>query len=743
MVQLYIQYTDGNYYLLDLEETETINFKLTVKDLSDITKIFAPFTQSFSLKATDKNKMLCGFIGNEKIQQINNTREFNAKIYIAGFLFQSGVLKFKETNYELKEQKSFKTNFASNLTGISERLGDLKIQDLFDLTDPMLSLNWSTLNLKSRMTSVQSGTMANGVVLKVGIPFISNNRIWGWNEDNLNIIDNIAYNKTVLDTNKIELTEVRPAISYMTIMNHLLLKIGSPVICPLFDKSVVNDLYAWCNSENLVLPKVLSYPLFNYSALSYSRYDTKDEIVGISVPTSPKWEITVEQISGVFKIKRDTNAYRPSDWSDGFDINFTFDNLIALEGNTTKIKVVLKNATNGIEIDSKEIDNNVYTFRVLDPFSGASMLDTNGELFVKFEILPITLAKWDTITVQTVQKFRVDRKVALAGKRVTRASFSATSTNNTSSAALGGNKINLISTLPDMKCIDFLKSFFLTFNISVISTGKEDNSMYWLTPSDIQETNKEYSKRIVDYTKFTDVATVNKKETNEYNQYLFSHANSKYYESLFGDGTAFGSLAYPATITGKPNKFEVKTSYSILKQANTFVHPSTVKSCLAFERDNAEILPNGAVRYKPVFGEFTLFYLKPKDLNFNTLSVQNTPAENAELFGVLEATYKDPSSGKTLAFGGNEFDFDSLYLNYYKDLIEKLLKPNTFLSEFSLVLPANEIFLNFANINQGESNIPTGFRAQNEIIIGEQRYELSDATIDLTTGKTKLTLLNF
>jgi len=60
-----------------------------------------------------------------------------------------------------------------------------------------------------------------------------------------------------------------------------------------------------------------------------------------------------------------------------------------------------------------------------------------------------------------------------------------------------------------------------------------------------------------------------------------------------------------------------------------------------------------------------------------------------------------------------------------------------------LNLTPNEIFLNFANLNQGESNIPTGFRAQNEIIIGEQRYQLVDSTIDLTTGKTKLTLLNF
>ena len=72
-----------------------------------------------------------------------------------------------------------------------------------------------------------------------------------------------------------------------------------------------------------------------------------------------------------------------------------------------------------------------------------------------------------------------------------------------------------------------------------------------------------------------------------------------------------------------------------------------------------------------------------------------------------------------------------------------LLKKNTYLSEFILTLPPNEIFLNFSNLTQGESNIPTGFRGQNEIIISEQRYMLSDSTIDLTSGKTKLSLINF
>lgn len=745
MVQLYIKHTDDNYYLLDLEDSESINYKLTVKDLNDITKIFSPFTQSFNIKATDKNKILCGFVGNEKILRANNTGEFDSMIYISGFLFQSGKLSFEESDYEFLDQKSFKTNFASNLTSLTDKLGDLTIQDLFGDFDPILKVDWNKNVLKDRLSSVKNYTLSNGIEFKYGIPFISNNRVWTYDDENLAIVDNIAYQKdrSVNSVNFINLAEVRPAVNYMLIMNHLLLKIGTPVICPIFDKSEVKDLFAWCNSESLIVPNASAFPLINYTALTYLRYDEKDQISGVDIPANPKWQITGGSTTGIFKVKRDPAVYLTNRWSDGFDINLKINSLIPLEGTETKIKIVLKNATTGIEIDSQEITGNTYTYRLLDPVGKPTILDSNGEIFLRFEILPSTLVSWSNIEFKTVQKFRYDSKGAFGIQVTTRASFSATALNNTSSASLGGNTLNLITTLPKMKCTDFLKSFFNTFNISVIATGLNDQSMYWLTPSDIQEVNKPYSKRIVDYTPYVDVAVLSKKKANQYNQYVFNHFASKYYDAVYDDGTRFGSLSYPEIAPAKPTKFEVKTEYSLLKQATTFNHPGTAKTCLGFSRDAPTVLDNGGNRYKPVYEEMTLFYLQPKSLGLNTLAVEYSATANAQLFSVLEASFKNSFNGKILGFGADGIDTDSLYLNYYKTFIELLLSPNTYKSEFTLTLPPNEIFLNFANLNQGESNIPTGFRPQNEIIIGEQRYSLQDCTIDLTTGKAKLTQLNF
>ena len=735
MVQIYIKHTDNNYYVLDLDSDEAINSKLTVRDLGDISKIFSPFTQSFNIKATDKNKILCGFIGNEKIARVNTTGVFDAMIYISGFLYQAGKLTFDEMDYVLSEQKSFKTNFASNLTSLTDKLGDLTVQDLFD-ADPLLKIDWNITEMRTLMGSVQNKTLANGIEFKYGIPFISNNRKWTYNDSDLGIIDNIAFKASRTTVNQISILEVRPAINFMSIMRHLINKIGVPVTSPIFDKPEVKDAFVWCNSETLVDQNATALPLVNYSALTYLRFDVKDTGIGGTTPPlqgEERWLITGGGANGVFKATQNNAAIRHANWSDGFNINLTFNEVLSLDGTEPKIKVILKNSITAIAIDSQEVTTNVYSFRLLN-----TMLDSSGELFFKFDILPMTLVSWERIEFQTVQIFSYKKRTLFIVGKV-EATFTATALNLTASASLGGNQFNLITTLPKMKCTDFLKSFFKTFNISVISTGKQDQSMFWLTPSDIQEVNKEYSKRVVDYTQFVDTATLTKGKSNEYNQYAFSHFNTKY----FGDGLSFGSLNYPeATPPNKPTKFEVKTDYSILNQGASFTHPSGAKTCFGFSNDTPTVLENGAVRYKPVYEEFTLFYLQGKSLEFNTLSIELAPNTNAELNSVLEASYRNSFNGKTLAFGAVNINTDSLYLNYYSTFIEMLLKANTYKSEFTLTLPPNEIFLNFANLTQGESNIPTGFRPQNEIIIGEQRYTLVDSTINLTTGKTKLTLLN-
>ena len=732
MVQIYVKYKDGNFYLLDLKQGESVNLKTTVKELNDITKIFSPFTQSFKIPATDKNKILFGFYGNEKIQG-NSSRDFDCNIYVGGFIFESGKLSVEEIAGD-----EYKADFGSTVSGLVDKIGDATIQDAFLPYDDKLKIVWNVNTLRSGLQTISNLTLSNGLDFSWGIPFISNNRVLL----SSGTVDNISYNQTRNNTNEnfIKLSEVRPAVTYLTILKQLILKYDLNVICPLFEKTELKELFAYCTNEKFVIPEQSFFRLENYLALVYDRFDKlENTISGYRLPgeSETKWLINLTQASGVFTVSRNPNQYFDgrNNWGDGFDIFVEIKNLVSLENTTPSVKVNIRDAVSNTLYNSITIENTERTvaFRFLD-----SLLNSKGSVQYYVEILPQNLVTWSSIDVENVQNYRkdVDRWF---GKAVQRAKYRLTAENKTLSTNLGGNKINLISLLPKIKAIDFLRSFFKTFNISIIPTGLEDNSMYWLTPENIKEINQPYSKRIVTY---DNGELGSKKKANDFNQYIFAHKESKYYESVYGDGTRFGSLTYPSITPAKPRKYEVKTDYSILKQSNTFLN-GIVRTCLAFELEGATVEDNGAIRYKPVYDEFTLMYLKQKSLNGLPVGSEASKNSNYQINSLLEANFVNYTNGKTLAFGGENGLNDSLYLNYYKDFIELLLDGNTYKSEFTLTLPPNEIFLNFANTNQNESNIPTGFRAQNEIIIGEQRYQLVDSTIDLTTGKTKLTLLNF
>jgi hypothetical protein len=80
---------------------------------------------------------------------------------------------------------------------------------------------------------------------------------------------------------------------------------------------------------------------------------------------------------------------------------------------------------------------------------------------------------------------------------------------------------------------------------------------------------------------------------------------------------------------------------------------------------------------------------------------------------------------------------NTLYKKYYEEQIQRLLNVNTMEHNFEMMLPASEMVVSKDTLIQ-----PNGFRLQNTIIIGETKFEILEANMDKTTGKTKVKLLN-
>ena len=57
--------TDGeNYYKIDPAQNEPIDMKFILKDTTDLSKIFSPFSLSFTFPGTLNNQRIFQFIGN-------------------------------------------------------------------------------------------------------------------------------------------------------------------------------------------------------------------------------------------------------------------------------------------------------------------------------------------------------------------------------------------------------------------------------------------------------------------------------------------------------------------------------------------------------------------------------------------------------------------------------------------------------------------------------------------------------
>ncbi len=118
--------------------------------------------------------------------------------------------------------------------------------------------------------------------------------------------------------------------------------------------------------------------------------------------------------------------------------------------------------------------------------------------------------------------------------------------------------------------------------------------------------------------------------------------------------------------------------------------------------------------------------------NFNTGSTVN----QLQTYNKVSIVYNDSPTGYTNSLGySNEVDvFDStfifnnnLFTNYYQFEIDKIYNPNSRLYEYNCVLPPYEI---------------NRFSLTNIIRIGDKKYTIEEADLNIVDGKTKLTLMN-
>lgn len=742
------------YNKLDLHKDESLNLKYTQKDLQDLSKIFAPFSQGFQFPATPKNRAIFGFFGDTDVIKINKEAKFPAKIYTGGILNQTGFIKLENLSYINKKPSDFSGSFASNMTNLKDKIGNDYLEDITD--EPVL-VTWDYEGVQNMVKSAQAQTI-DGVYVKYFVPLVSINRVWGYDlTDNSQLLDNIAYRPTTSPDsfNLIRPEELRPVVHYSAIMDFIKKKYGLTIISPLESRQEYKDLTVWCNAERIVNNSYTVLPILKQFG-GRGMYDTKNEG---GVPADKKYTVTANLLNNTVNIyKSNSTSAQRNEWVQKaiqFRVRF---NSVSITGDNVDIPsvnvqivrasddVVL--LTNNFELEGNDFD---CVTQIDDELWGAG---TNLEFYIRVQFLQPT--SWSTCDLRAFWRY-YDGKTGAFSRKVYAWYYHDSIANNNSSF-ISTNKVDLIKSLPKIKVSDFLSSHFKSFNISVFDTSPDDSELFWLTPEDIKSKNNVYSKAVLDYTKYVNNKIINKEKPNDYNYYNFKHAESNYFSNkkyLEAFSLEYGQTVYPAVKPADAQEFKVETGFSIIP-------PVTVKgatgliTAYGFTDAAPDVLDTGEARYTPNYDELTLFYSHGSTpcetlaylgfkLIYVSLGVYRKVKGVYPLTGYMKVT---PVNKNGYSFGFSVLNINgtdktnSLYSRYYSEQTERLLDPNVLSQTFDLNLPPSEIYLNDSSTSGG-AGVPSGFRLQNDIIIGENLFSIIDATIDITTGKSKIKFLNY
>ena len=738
--EVYVSVDGIDYNRLELTKNESILMKYILKDTTNLSKIFSPFSQSFTFKGSLHNQRILNFFGNTTVLSENRSNVFFCKIYVNSLLSERGLLKITDIRYDNGFILSYTGNFTTELLSLNDRIGDDEISDL--PTNPVLVD--SSPNGVYRSIIVREPTPTDprqGIKATYYTPLISNNRIFQsvTGDENGEFLDNVSFDERINTTDSIKASELNFAVNGKSIIDMIRDKYNLNVVMPLDNEVYYNDWFVHCNKPTKGVFNGSEFVLKNNFG-SLQIYDSK--LSGFLQET-PKYDIAYNSSSNVFTVNR--NPLFDVYWNDFFEIEITLKDTKADRGAESV------NIESHIELKNGAIAGSVTTD--LTEEKTVIRMRLNDNAFVNNTVdFKVIINTSESIT-WTGSDFRfkfeaVNDKVNVFNNNAY-VKWSKDSLNNDNSSLMNQSLISLYDSIPTTKVTDFLRDFFKCFNISVFTDG---NKLFWLTPKDLKEKNKEYTKKEVDYTKYLRSLKLTKEVANDFNYYSFKHKSSKYksnadYKSL--RGVEFGSLSYPdIKPTRQLNEFKVETKFSIIEQLPVFGNPS-FKTSYGFTNDKPEIAPTGEVRYTPNTEDLTIFFCNRK-VRLNRDERVGFLAFNSS--GVLTnnplSFYLDTSpvhySGFSFGFGLiQEATERSLYADFYREQTERFLNANTLLHSFELELPANELVLNRSNDTQGESNIPDGFRLQNDVIIQDKRYSIIEATIDKTNGKTFLKLLNY
>ena len=361
-VKLYIE---GNQ--VDLFNDEKITLNQTIQNISDISKTFADFSQSFSLPASNGNNRIFQHYYNSDVDgTFNPNIRKLAKIELGSFDFKFGVVQLEDVKVKDGQPYSYSIRFYSATVNLSDRFGD------DELTALDLSAFDHAYNVSTVMGATKGETLFSGDVY---YPLISSVRNYEIGTANTNDITTTG--------GAIVYTDLKPALRLNRILDAIETKYSVTFTRPFFNRAVFDNLFMWLHRDS---GKVNSTG--DAVTVDLTTKGNLEDITGVSVDLTAN---SVSVVNGSYQVRIKIDPETGFDLVP-YNIQLLVDGVVTAEAT---------NVTNTFTLPYGVFTNatpKVFTFKV----SALESFDFKSIIFVTYVSSPIVVKSASQPSVQSV-----------------------------------------------------------------------------------------------------------------------------------------------------------------------------------------------------------------------------------------------------------------------------------------------------------------------------------------------------
>jgi len=663
---------------LDLFNDEIISVTSKQQDVSDISKIFTDFSQSFSVPSTPNNDAIFSHFYNSDVgdlQDVSTIFDANQRrdafIEIDLTTFRRGKIQLEKAEIKDNQAYSYQVTFYGDITSLKDKFNDDKLANLTYLRS--YGHAYTATEIENRITDGSTN-------YPLRYPLITRRYL---------TYDDGGTNDINTNTGAIQYSELFPAVKIIGIIAAIEIQYGVDFQGTFLSDKRIRNCFLFCQNKN-----------------EFQFFTTTEDVnftTGGEDASNPSSDVYTDY----FDLANDTLTIAPINYEDAFGVppssQFWQDQI--------KHKVLLNVfcASTTAEYYVDIFLNDVLTTTINGTFgiNQQVYLRTNSQINTQ-DVLSFRVRATESTTVTVTCNYVQQGSFPLGGGALTTPNTFFADASNT----LSGN-IDPIAYLPDMKVSDFFTAILKEFNLTCYPLEQD---VFQVEPLDDW-----YQKgAIVDITKYTDIKSINVERLKLFNNIVLKYEQSEnilnnQFRELFG--REYGDAKVAFDYDGGDYKIEqpfenmqmnrftgtdLQVGFTVDKDLNTY----TPKPMLLYMYDETNVsfqFYNGSsystlTEYMP-FGQDVKVNTENYSLNFNQ--------EISTLTGQVEQ--------------------NTLFATYYFGYLSNLFKLKNRRYNVKTNLPVSLL---------------TNLKLNDRLIIRDKRYIIESMKSNLNNGDVDFVLIN-